>query len=74
MPTCRYTTILDREPQGGVQAYCPALNGCHSQGDTLDEAIDSSREAIEAYFENVEAYGEPIPQEDLPIKPVEVAL
>jgi predicted RNase H-like HicB family nuclease len=74
MTTYRYTIILDREPDGGFHAYCPALRGCHSQGDSLDEAIDNIREAMEAYLESVEAHGEPIPREDLLIKPVEVAI
>ena len=72
--TYRYTVILEREPDGGFHAFCPALKGCHSQGDTLDEAIDNIREAIEAYLESVEAHGEPIPREDLLIKPLEVAI
>jgi predicted RNase H-like HicB family nuclease len=69
-----YTMILEREADGGFHAYCPALKGCHSQGDTLDEAIDNMREAIEVYLESVGAHGEPIPREDLLIKPVEVAV
>lgn len=31
---------------GGFNVSCPALPGCHSQGDTLDEAMDNIREAI----------------------------
>lgn len=69
-----YTVILEREADGGFHASCPALRGCHSQGDTLDEAIDNIREAIEAYLESVAAHGEPIPREDLLIKPVMGAL
>ncbi|MFH0983494.1 MAG: type II toxin-antitoxin system HicB family antitoxin [Planctomycetota bacterium] len=72
--TYRYTTIFEREADGGFHAYCPALKGCHSQGDSLDEAIDNIREAIEVYLESVEAHGDPIPHEDLLIKPVEVAI
>jgi predicted RNase H-like HicB family nuclease len=72
--TYRFTIILDREADGGFHAFCPALKGCHSEGDTLDEAIENIREAMEAYLESLEAHGEPIPREDLLIKPVEVAI
>jgi len=72
--TYRYTIILDREPDGGFHAYCPSLKGCHSQGDSLDEAIDNMREAMAAYLESVAAHGEPIPREDLLIKRLEVAI
>ena len=37
--TQRYTVVLQREPDGGYHVFCPALPGCHSQGDTLDEAL-----------------------------------
>ncbi len=74
MQTYRYTIILDRQGDNGYHASCPALPGCHSQGETLDEAVENMREAIEAYIESMEAHGEPIPREDLLIKPVEVAV
>ncbi len=74
MSTYRYTIILEREADGGFHAFCPTLKGCHSQGDSLDEAIANIREAIEAYLESITAHGEPIPREDLLIKPVEVAM
>ena len=69
-----YTVILEREADGGFHAYCPALKGCHSQGDSLDEAVENIREAITAYLQSVKAHGEPIPQEDLLIKPVEIGI
>ncbi len=74
MTTYHYTIILEREADGGFHAYCPALRGCHSQGDSLDEAIDNIREAIAVYLESVKAHGDSIPQEDFLIKPVEVAI
>jgi len=70
----QYTVIFEKEADGGFHAFCPALKGCHSQGDTLDEAMDNIREAAEAYLESMESHGEPIPQENILIKPVEVAV
>ena len=74
MTTHRYTVILDREPDGGFHASCPALPGCHSQGDSLDESLHNVREAIEVYLESLAAHGEPFPREDMLITPVEVAI
>ena len=31
---------------GGYNVSCPALPGCHSQGETQEEAIENIREAI----------------------------
>lgn len=68
-----YTVILEKEDEGGYHALVPALKGCHSQGDTLDEALENVHEAIELYLESLKAHGEPVPQEDIIIKPIEVA-
>ena len=68
-----YTVILEREEDGGYHAFTPALKGCHSQGESVDDAITNIREAISAYLESLTARGEAIPTEDILIKPVEVA-
>jgi predicted RNase H-like HicB family nuclease len=72
--TYRYTIILEREPEGGCHVSCPTLKGCHSQGDSVEEAIANMRKAIEAYLESVEAHGDPIPRENLLITPLEIAV
>lgn len=69
----KYTVILEREEDGGFHAFVPALPGCHSQGDSLEEAETNIREAIELYIESLKSAGEPMPIEDIHIKPVEVA-
>ena len=73
MSAAHYTAILEREEDGGYHAFVPTLKGCHSQGDTLEEAIENIREAIEVYLESLRNAGEPIPVEDILIRPVEVA-
>lgn len=73
MESRHYTVIFEREEDGGYHAFCPVLKGCHSQGDTLDEAIENVREAIAAYLTSLKIEGEEIPNEDILIKPIEVA-
>lgn len=70
----RYTAILEAQSDGGYYASCPALPGCHSEGDTLDETIDNIREAIVVYLESLQAHGEALPVEDILIKPLEIAI
>jgi predicted RNase H-like HicB family nuclease len=55
-------------------ASCPALPGCHSEGDTLDESIANIRQAIAVYLESMQSHGEPLPIEDILIKPLDVVL
>jgi predicted RNase H-like HicB family nuclease len=73
MATAHYTVILEREADGGFHAFVPALRGCHSQGDTLEETVESVREAIGLYLDSLAAHGESAPIEDLYVRPVEVA-
>ena len=70
----RYTVILEREEEGGFHAFVPALRGCHTQGDTEEEALMNAQEAITIYIESLKAHGEPIPAEDLVIRPVDVGV
>ncbi|PKL59358.1 MAG: type II toxin-antitoxin system HicB family antitoxin [Methanomicrobiales archaeon HGW-Methanomicrobiales-4] len=46
-----FDIILEEEEEGGYSVHCPLLKGCHSQGNTRDEAIANIREAIELYLE-----------------------
>ncbi|MDB9419874.1 type II toxin-antitoxin system HicB family antitoxin [Microcystis aeruginosa] len=48
-----YTVILEKESDGGYHAFCPALKGCHSQGDTFEETIVNITEAMELYLESL---------------------
>jgi predicted RNase H-like HicB family nuclease len=70
----RYTVILEREDDGGFHAFVPALKGCHTQGDTEEEALANAQEAISLYLESLKAHGDPIPAEDLLIRPIEVGV
>jgi predicted RNase H-like HicB family nuclease len=64
----------DRE-EGGFTVIVPALPGCITEGDTLDEALANAQEAIALHVAAMEADGEPVPEEtDLPqLATVEVA-
>ncbi len=69
----RYTVILEKEEEGGYHVFCPALPGCHSQSQTVDEGMQNIREAIELYIETLVEDGLPIPDEDILIKPIEIS-
>lgn len=58
-----YTVIYQSDPEGGYIAFVPSLNGCHTQGDTLEEAEKNIKEAIQLYLESLNQYKERIPQE-----------
>ena len=68
-----YTVIIEREGDGGYHAFCPALRGCHSQGDTYEETVQNVTEAVQLYIESLKAHSQPVPAEDVIIKPIHVA-
>jgi predicted RNase H-like HicB family nuclease len=49
------------EDAGGYVASCPALPGCYTQGDTIDEALENIEEAILLCLEDMMAENQPIP-------------
>ena len=69
-----YTVVLEKEDEGGYHAFCPALKGCHSQGETLEEAVDNIREAVTLYLETLIEDGRSIPPEDIVVKPIRIAV
>lgn len=58
-----YTVIYQAVKEGGYIASVPSLQGCRTQGDTLEEAEKNIREAIQLYLESLVAHRELIPQE-----------
>jgi predicted RNase H-like HicB family nuclease len=47
----RLKAIIRAEDVGGFSVSVPALPGCHSQGETREEAIANIREAAELWLE-----------------------
>jgi len=62
----QYTVILYPElDEGGYSVTVPALPGCVTQGETLEEAIAMAKDAIRLYLEALRDEGEPIPEEQI---------
>jgi len=60
----KFKVVIREDPEdGGYNASCPALPGCHSQGETIEEAISNIKEAIECYLESLQMDKVPIPAE-----------
>jgi predicted RNase H-like HicB family nuclease len=47
-------TIIIEKDEFGYYAYCPELEGCHTQGDSLDEVLKNIKEAVELYLETLD--------------------
>lgn len=56
-----YTAILTQEAGGGYSVRFAELEGCYTQGDTLEEAVRNAREAMSLHLYGMEEDGEAIP-------------
>lgn len=45
--------IIIEKDEDGYYAYSPELEGCQSQGDTLEEVKANIKEAVELYLETL---------------------
>jgi len=43
--------VVIRKSDYGYDVHAPALPGCHSQGDTEEEALENIKDAILTYLE-----------------------
>jgi len=48
-----FDVVIIEDETGGYIAFVPALPGCHTQGDTLNELMDNVKEAVELYLETL---------------------
>jgi len=61
----KFAVLLTPDAEdGGYTAECPAIPGCVSEGDTVEEALVNIREAIEGCLESLSAHGEPLPHDE----------
>ena len=58
-----YTVIMHPAEEGGYWAEIPALPGCYSQGETLEEVIRNVKEAVESHVDALKQDNQVVPVE-----------
>jgi len=67
----RFTVLFQPAEEGGYTVTVPALPGCVTEGDTLDEARAMVKDAIRCYLESLRMDGLPVPEDtELSLEPV----
>ena len=46
-------SVIIEHDESGYYAFCPELEGCQSQGDTMEEVIANIKEAVDLYVETL---------------------
>jgi predicted RNase H-like HicB family nuclease len=52
--------VFEPQDEGGYHVYAPELPGLHTQGDSLNEAIENAREALALYVDGLREEGRPL--------------
>lgn len=47
-----FPIIIEQDADGVFIITCPVIKGCHSYGNTIDEAVDNIKEAIGACLDD----------------------
>ena len=58
-----YDVQLEPQEEGGYTVTVPALPGCVSEGETVEEALSNIKDAIEGYIHVLAKHERPIPVE-----------
>ena len=66
MEVINYTVKINPAVEGGFWAEVPALPGCFTQGETLEEVTAMVKEAVESYLDGLLRRGESFPVEKRP--------
>jgi len=74
MNTFRFSVVIEKD-ENGYFAFCPELQGCYTQGDTYEEALENIKDAIHLHVEDRLESGETITQpQSISLTSLEIAV
>jgi predicted RNase H-like HicB family nuclease len=59
----RYSVVVHGADEGGFWVEVPAMPGCYSQGESIEETLRNVEEAIELYLQGLKDDGTDAPRE-----------
>ena len=74
MKNYHFSIVMEHD-KDGYFAFCPELQGCYTQGDTYEEALENIKDAIRLHAEDILSDKEDLPKVDsISLSTVEVAV
>jgi predicted RNase H-like HicB family nuclease len=61
MKSYRLSVVIEKDADGYF-AFCPELQGCYTQGESYEEALENIKDAIRLHLEDMIERGEDIPE------------
>jgi predicted RNase H-like HicB family nuclease len=66
--------VVIEKDKDGYYAYCPVIQGCYTQGETYEEALESIKDAIKLHLQDLAESGQKLPAiEAVSVATLEVA-
>ena len=69
-----YSVIVHQAEEGGFWVEVPALPGCYSQGESVEDTLINVREAIALFLETLKDEGQDAPRDADVVYQVSVAV
>jgi predicted RNase H-like HicB family nuclease len=70
----RFSVVVEKD-EDGYFAFCPQLQGCYTQGDSYEEAVQNIKDAIRLHIEDRIESDEEVPQpESISLTSLELAI
>lgn len=63
MPDYKFTVVVEKDEDGLYVASVPFLQGCYTQGESYEEALENIKDTIKLHIEARRALGESVPIE-----------
>jgi predicted RNase H-like HicB family nuclease len=74
MKNYRFSVVIEHDEEGYF-AFCPELQGCYTQGESYEEALENIKDAIRLHVEDRLKSGEELPHIDsISLTSLEVAV
>jgi antitoxin HicB len=53
MKIYEYYVVIEQDEDGRYVISCPALPGCHTEGETYEEAVEMMKDAMSLYLKDM---------------------
>lgn len=70
----KFNVVVEPAEEGGFIVSVPTLDGCYTQGETIEEALENAKEAVACYLEGLEKLNEIKLKPGATIKEIEVTV
>ena len=64
MGNYHFAIVVEKDKEGYF-AYCPQLQGCYTQGETFEEAVENIKDAIKLHIEDRLANNESVTSSEI---------